>query len=497
MQSDRIYPKLIATPIAIEDYLERERNHAERRKRKGWSRGYARQNQLLPYAGTGLSDGEAEQLFDWLRLVSSRQMAISDPLAAALLSAVLTTGRPVGLLAQADIVSVDNENADRSSLETGEQWLWWLPPGRPQADQIRDRKNPDRQPAHATRIAIPVSNITRQLLELAGIGDHAGVILRGGSGDLDQRLVAILRKAGLGSPLSFCGRWLFERLARMKGGDVALAAIVTGQVPPIAATVIHYTMIDSAEVSLLIKRGLEGFDSVEPAEHPTSVPLGSRYAPGVDETSTLVVCLRRSLDRSFRVRPVSIETVHNAMTLYTVAFALFATGHRPGRSLLVDQDAIDTVTGCLLIDDKPTADNFKTRLIWVNKVCREQLALYRLHCAALARLRPELPNNIDTKPILFGHANRPVALTRKRYDTELKQHDWPFPPQAGRHFLRSQLSGVLPTDMLHAFLGHWHLGTEPWSAKAALDPVAYRMMLDAALSPLLKRIGFEPMRGLA
>ena len=186
------------------------------------------------------------------------------------------------------------------------------------------------------------------------------------------------------------------------------------------------------------------------------------------------------------------------MTTYTIAFTHFATGGRPSRYLLPDDDAIDPATGFMVVDDKPMQDNFKSRIVWVPHECREQLRLYRAHLRKLITLAPTIEHftAAEAAPFYLTPELAQVPVTRSSLRSALKEHHWAYPLNAGRHFLRTALVGQVSTETLHAMLGHWHIGTESWGAGSALDPLAYRMDLTSKLAPLLLSAGWIPRGGL-
>ncbi|MFD1789228.1 hypothetical protein ACFSC3_16855 [Sphingomonas floccifaciens] len=489
-------PPLHAEPIDPAAYLEKEAARLHARQRQGWGRAYARSNQVLPYGGTCLTPGEVERIRLWLEGAGAG-VGAGSPQGAALVSAVMTTGRSATTLATARVVTAIDTPPTAPLLHLGTQWTWWLAPGQPRSPQLRQRSRPVQTVPRPAFLPFPVSTRTRRLLEQAGIEDRIGAHI---VGNADMAACAVrdaLRAAGVRASAAMVTKWLFHRLATMQDGDIALAALVTGHVPITAATVVQYTMIDGADVPIRLARALEGFDTVEDiagVEGP--LPLGSRNAPTLNDVRAIVARLTRPLCRDRRGRRSAISDTHNAITLYTALFGLFATGGRPIEPFILDPDRIDPATGFLIVDDKPTMDNFKTRLVWASDAYRRQLSLYRRHLTMLMERRPDLAGAATRSPFLLNAQGQAIPLTRHAIRAALAGPDWPYPLNAGRHFLRSALVGRLGSETLHAFLGHWHLGTEPWGAKAGLDPLTYRAELAIILPPLLADAGFVPMPGL-
>jgi len=292
-------------------------------------------------------------------------------------------------------------------------------------------------------------------------------------------------------------RYLTQRVDR---NDAGTAALVTGRTASISATLLHYTAMEREDVAKYVAGALVGFDEVPVSQSSAAVAgrIGSRFAPTMTEMRDLVIDLAEPLHSAGRGRRRDPVAVHNAMTTYTIAFALFATGCRPSQSLLPDEDAIDAATGFVVMDDKPTRDNFKSRIVWVTDDYREHIRLYREHRSRLAERLPAIADTIvkTDQPFYLMPDLNVHTVTRAALRGELEKHQWPYKLNAGRHFLRSSLAGKVSTETLHALLGHWHIGTEAWGAASALDPLAYRADLMRHLVPLLRDAGWVPRRGL-
>ncbi len=277
-----------------------------------------------------------------------------------------------------------------------------------------------------------------------------------------------------------------------------MAAIITGNVPLIAKTIIYYTSIcTSTAVSVLVE-ALEGFDALDPSFRMASdYRLGSRYAPLIEEVINLLIQVRQPLLISRRRRKKPISAMHNAMTIYTVLFYLIATCARPTSRMLPSLDAIDTLTGYQILDDKPASGNFKARLVWVSEDCQEQLRHYQAHLAKMRERYPSLalPDE-DGSPYLISDGESLELLDRRLFSRAMTAEGWVYPANFARHFVRSELVGKVSSETLHAFFGHWHQGTEPWSEYAGLDPLAYRAELRTAITLLCAKCGLEPQRGL-
>lgn len=464
----------------------------------GWQRAYARQNQMLPYAGTSLTAGELEMLCRHLDDHSSPAAGPTSA-SAALISAVLTTGRSASSFADLPVYVGNEHPPTEPCLRIGSDWVWWLTPGRPSS---RQKLNADVEPQSAKRddlIALPCSLRTRRLVE--GMQPHprpGHPLFPWDACEARAEAHGEIRRAGVRCSLRLVEGWLFQRLSEMEFGDAAVAAIITGDVPLIAKTVIHYTSVSASMAVAYLGRALEGVDIVDqPIVIGGEQRFGSRFAPQIGEVVELLARVRQPLLIRRKLRKKPVIAMHNAMTLYTVLFYLIATCARPTRRPLPAFDQIDPLTGFQILDDKPAKDGSKTRLIWVSQECRQQLSLYQSHLDAMRQRHPHLvPDDHDGSPYLITDNGVFQDLDQRALRRALVECAWPYPPNFARHFVRSTLIGKVRSETLHAFFGHWHLGTEPWSHTAALDPLSYRDELQAAVSSLCDACKLEPQRGL-
>lgn len=479
--------------IGYSDYLLQATQQTRRRMIAGWSRAYSRQNQLLPYAGTCLSPGTVLRLSNYLDEQLRAEPRRNELGGAALLSSVLTTGRNAQTLARVRL-SASDAIPTEPALVMGEHWTWWLPPGEPSSPQLPDPSIPVQTISRPVLIPLPCTDRTRRLIErcmLTPAHSFLASALRLSNPSMNLRAAA--RQAAISASLSELQNWLFYRIASQEMGDVAVAAMITGHVPPIAQTAIHYTHMETAEIHAQLTQALVGFDTIPTSPPLPPLDLGSRYAPSMDQLHRLTSRLAAPLQRPARHKRRDWVETHNAITLHTCLMGLFAAGFRPVARLIPSSRGIDPVTGFLIIDDKPLADNFKSRLLWMPTALREQLAHYEAH---LEILRSKIAIAADPIPFLIEPSHAQIRLTPRIIRSVVRDALGYSRANAGRHFLRTQLRGKLSSEVLNALLGHWLAGEEPWGEKSGLDPLAYRRELSLHLDPLIQKAGWEPLRGL-
>jgi hypothetical protein len=233
--------------------------------------------------------------------------------------------------------------------------------------------------------------------------------------------------------------------------------------------------------------------------------IGSSYCPNKQSIHKAQSRLRGALRPGKGNSPDPVRT-HNAMLAYTVLLNGMSTGFRPVKHPIPRPESIDDETGFLLIDDKKALDGYKTRVIWLPRVAREQLRLFNRHLETLCTFQ-NLPDHAKIKSLvgiyqdtgglfMFDKDDRVTPCQPGLIEELLDSHGWPHRPNAGRHYLRSSLIGRCPSETLHAFLGHWNRGIEPWSGASGLDPLAYRESLASPLEQMLANEGWIAAEGL-
>ena len=485
--------RVTVEPVELDAYVAAQDEYYSNRMRGGWARGYARQNQMLVYAGISVTPLDEALLRQALDHAGGSSQAVLR-LGAAAISIMMTTGRSLDEIAELEFD--DRSKASglpvRPVLRSGHEWVWWLKPGSPSSEQrglLTRAVLPDIVP-------IPCSARSRMLVEQCNPQPGQSLFLRS-SDELASAAGAFLRSAKIKLTLSTIRRWLFDRLTWMEGGDVGIAALVTAHQPVLAQTVVHYTALPVPAIQVFVKRALIGFDSVVIPAIPhimSGQRVGSRFAPSLDQVRQLVQKLHGAISSAKRRK--NVPSLHNALTIYTIVLVHMHTGCRPSREFIPLINHMDKITRFLIVDDKPTRDNYKSRIIWISNDCDTQFALYESHIAALTKRLDDI-GGLGSSPFWLTPTMKPKPLNRTTFRTALTALGWEFPFNAGRHFLRTNLVGVISTEGLHALLGHWHLGNEPWSAASSLDPIAYRSEIAETLEPLMRRCGLRPVKGLS
>jgi len=294
-------------------------------------------------------------------------------------------------------------------------------------------------------------------------------------------------------------RWLSGAIIRSPGGDTALARIVTGRAPFHAKATSHYsgcgqTGVENAWWSAMspVIGKTEAIGRRAPSDILSRRRYGSPFVPSVASMATLA-------KRSYTAirRAPSLLAAHNAMTIHTALLCTMGLALRPSRRPIVPFNGVDPETGFVILADDRERDQFMVRMGWAPPVLRTQLDLYRRHLSRLATLNEAAAHALSTccidgsMPWILFKGPIPGQVTfRDVVDAAMEVRTGELRHNFARHLLRTELLGQCSSETLHAFMGHWNTGTEPWGTASGFDPMAYRADLERALPPLLEQTGW-------
>jgi len=310
-------------------------------------------------------------------------------------------------------------------------------------------------------------------------------------------------------------RYMFEAIANAPRSDLTYAMLITGQPSYNGANALFYTAVStkalndiyrSACKSIAKSARLELSDDKKKKVSDSKFTLedrmhGSRIRPTHDDVGALCRDLSGRIKRAKKEGPIE---VHNAMAIYTSAFINFSTGYRSVGDASFHSDEIDYQTGFAVISDKDSVDEYHSRLIWIMPECIEQIRNYRAQLKVVlehvsltthdiyTELSSELLGGDEGKtssmPGLFIIRDKKIAaLTPSIYEASFPR-SYPYPANAHRHYLRSNLLETgCPSDVVNALMGHWERGQEPWSSYSSLGPIEYR----DAIKPILIELVVE------
>jgi hypothetical protein len=287
-------------------------------------------------------------------------------------------------------------------------------------------------------------------------------------------------------------------IAQEAGGDPSAALLITGRNHSVAKPMTYYGAL---AITKAIKIHAVATSKVDRHAHDdcpselATLSLGDPNTPTDEAVQHLVSRLKASLESGDE----DFDSKHFAMMKQTCALVSFALALR-GNGVLPSFSAVDRQTGFCQIHDKFRRDPLQARLLWVPQIARDQLQMYEEH---LGRIERHL--GIAARLKLTEHRQKfasvaPLFWIQDRYRIQFidlqtvlksgKSFGWPGRQNAGRHWLRSKMSGRCSAETLSAYFGHWQVGVEPWGATSSLDPLAYRADLKRCLDPILQDVGW-------
>jgi len=332
--------------------------------------------------------------------------------------------------------------------------------------------------------------------------------------------------------------------------DLAETAYCHGRVHIIQETQLYYTAVAKERIAYIYNQVWMQIDNLIQKEDPTLKPipsassqqvsigdyrnaaafLGSEITPTAKAVTDLVSFLKNNIgEAKAKTNPHWKKTIayHNAYTTYTMFFLAYASGYRAAQSPFPDPRFLDEKTGFLVISDKDFDDSYCTRIIWLPPECVQQMKYYQAHLESIVdklclinkqsfnalytsfdgwNTLPKLADDkmrmdaseFENPPFLFylndaGECNpvTPGLLGELIHDV------YPFPINANRHYLRTELvERRCPRDILDAFMGHWQRGREAWGKYSSLSPSGYSTAIEPKLKEILRENGWCAIRSI-
>jgi len=332
--------------------------------------------------------------------------------------------------------------------------------------------------------------------------------------------------------------------------DLAETAYAHGNIHLIQQTQLYYTAVPKTRVAYVYKQlwmqidraiqresiAIEGESIIRVAKEQISMGdfinetsfLGSKITPLSKSVSSLVEFLKHNLESASQMSTFNGQRLiayHNAYTAYTIFFLAYASGYRAAQDPFPDPRFLDPKTGFLVISDKDFDDAYCTRIIWLPSECVQQLLNYERHFrSVLSRLSLfnnksylELYNSIDAwmqipksprkrqrmkefqaPPYMFFIDDKYNCTPVQPGELQsIASKIFPFPINANRHYLRTELlERKCSSDILDAFLGHWHRGRESWGQFSSLSPRGFIRSIAPKLEELLRANRWKAIKSI-
>jgi hypothetical protein len=118
------------------------------------------------------------------------------------------------------------------------------------------------------------------------------------------------------------------------------------------------------------------------------------------------------------------------------------------------------------------------------------MAAYDAHLESLKSQLDNPPRALLAEPCLFLGPDLEPLLVRPKTLEPLLNRYLNIRANTHRRFLRTELvERGCPPEVVDAFIGHWHLGEEPFGAFSSFNFEEYVAQLQRYLDPLLRDIG--------
>jgi hypothetical protein len=199
--------------------------------------------------------------------------------------------------------------------------------------------------------------------------------------------------------------------------------------------------------------------------------------------------------------------VINVMGFYTQWIISFSTAARNSK---VSKPTLNCVSsqGYCRLNDKSRHNGYQAKILYLSIIARQQITAYDLFIQKLCKLENIKIDFKRTDEYLlvdkYTSRNGKYRLVTMPFSmrvaqslvSKIEQLNLPFLneliPNAARHFLRSKaLNGGLPPEVIDALLGHWHMGSEPWSSYGLFDFQGFRSALEPFIENIQKELNIQ------
>lgn len=404
---------------------------------------------------------------------------------------------------------------------------WWLPAGvhtDPKRADIADRG----------AVWLPLLERTKPWLSIAGLLEDCCepsplLAVTPREAKLDAAAFQAWAKATLGPFARALPRvdrlpgTVIEKLAWAATGDRTLGKQIAGQDLEHSAARSYYTSLSVPKAAMLYAKAIASpvsdLSLVAQADNCGRIAIPSFAGSAFTRASESGrVCDIRSTLELLGPKPdqrqndSELITSHNKLVARLWILLALSTATRSVIDWVPGLRRVEPRTGGLIVLDKDrtiaagkVADRTlgtslgRARLVFLPPAAQELLRFYIDHLRTLSgrssihrRSKAVIDRHIkgleadDVLPFLILQEH-PKGLAEKGLVVRQAKVFWlkeaiaglaDVPANFARHTLRSGLVGHLPHSVIDAWLGHFDLGTEPWSNGSAFDPSAYRALLN-------------------
>lgn len=344
--------------------------------------------------------------------------------------------------------------------------------------------------------------------------------------------------------------FILKSLLKSAHGDLWLSALIHNQVKSVGRTQMHYASCRPSIVQRVFNQHIETISGVGAriTEHQHNYRIGSKFYIREERVVQLIRSIKflirinqRRFNKNILFTPDMVHSF-NLLNFYTDFILSFVTGTRSVEDPYIKPENIN-IHGWTVVNDKNMYDGYNTRWVYVPVEVRSHLVEFeKIRREFLIRLtnRQQMKGVFNAEPKKKSkHEDEP----KHEYEKFAKKHDLflfrtmsiqdstdsfrftPTPYQrttalvfaekafkhfnvkptfplkalktnSNRHYLRGRL---LDTNVdpyyIDCYLGHWHIGTEPWGRHSIFNMESYQAQLSRAIELMvldlkLKSISF-------
>lgn len=491
-------------------------------------------NQLLPWSFGELTITELVNVlttcFEWVKISFAKDTTPSPSdvqklEAICLLHVMLYTGSSFERARKTLVLApeIRNEDADLAFLVgvTANEDGWRIRAIQPDYKSVRQAQDSDTERKRVDYLTLPdIGRSHRFVLLLqehqaaADCADMADIsmkkyrLFRRRPDTMRENLKSLLLEL---DPLkrlteTKLSKLMFWQLLEKTDGDVCAASMIVGDEHTLAHVRLFYSVMSVEYLQksyikatremiewLSLAINWEGKAVVDFNPEKSDRFLGSRLCPKQKAVKGAILKLKGALFSAQQRNDFLL--VHNLHTLFMVWRFVFATACRAIVTPYLALSDIDRSSGIGLLTDKDDGTGYKSRLIWLPPTVIRDMAQYEQYRLAFLKSHTEMICK-DDLAIFFVELDRneqlrAITVSPKTMLPIMEAFLPSYPANFHRRFLRMELlERGCPTEIVDAWMGHWHMGEEPWATLSSFSFQIYRDTLQQFLLPLLDEIGF-------
>jgi hypothetical protein len=227
---------------------------------------------------------------------------------------------------------------------------------------------------------------------------------------------------------------------------------------------------------------------------------GARNTPIFDELISAIAAIRAPALKFFDFKSsdwslANTEFVHafNMVSAWVTLRVGYACGIRAIKSPLPWARDIHPVFLVVTWRDKDNRSGYHTRILWVPKDVRVELASYQALLLQICR-KLGLPAKWRRIPGFFIDVQRQKPeLIQPRSIVEHLEAIYPWPANSHRRTARQWLRGRVSPSIAYIFMGHWSSEQEPWRLCAGRSLRSICKTLESQVPELLRELGLHPL----